>query len=306
MLTRRRMIVALAGGAGAALWTPGARLWAATTVEMGGVRIDAVSDGALILPTDYLYGAVPQEARAVLTEAGISGETVRRDCNLTLLRDGDRTVLFDAGSGSGFMPSAGDLLDALAALEVAPADVTDVVFTHGHPDHLWGVLDDFDDLTFPEAAHFISRTEWDYWLDPETLDATPEARKAFVAGAQRRLPLIEDRVRFFEDGDEILPGVTARATPGHTAGHTSFLITQGEERLLVVGDALLDDHLAFVYPDISGPSDHDPGLAATTRRALLNDLASSGMPLLGFHLPYPGIGMAERVGDAFRFVAESP
>ncbi len=299
MLTRRRLIVGAT--AGAAFMATG-RLWAATTVAFGGTRIDAVSDGALVLPADFVYGALPAEALAIVEQHGTTGADIRRDCNLTLLRDGERTVLFDAGAGPGFMPSTGELIAALAAIGVDPAEVTHVVFTHGHPDHLWGVLDDFDEPAFVNAAYLIGRKEWDHWMAPGTLDATPEDRKSFVVGAQRRLPAIEDRTGFFDDGAEVLPGIFARATHGHTEGHMSFVIERDGESLMVVGDVLVDPHLAFERPDLPGSTDHDPGMAAATRIALLDQLATDRMPFLGYHLPYPGIGRAERVGDAYRYV----
>jgi glyoxylase-like metal-dependent hydrolase (beta-lactamase superfamily II) len=302
MITRRAFIAAAAAAGAAGLAAP--RLWAGARVDLGGARLDAVSDGHLVLPADFLYGDAPQDEIGPILQAhglSASGE-VKRDCNLTLLRDGERTVLFDAGSGAGFMPTAGRLFEGLDALGVDPSEVTHVIFTHGHPDHLWGVLDDFGDLAFPEAAHLFPRPEWNRWMAPGALEAAPEARKAFVAGARNRLPEIEDRTELFDPGKEILPGILAVASHGHTAGHTSFEVRSGGESLMIVGDAIANAHVAFRRPDLAYGVDEDPDRAAATRAALLDRLAGEGMPMLGFHFPFPGIGRAERAEGAYRFV----
>ncbi|MGM0586715.1 MAG: MBL fold metallo-hydrolase [Pseudomonadota bacterium] len=302
MITRRRFIVTAA--AGAAGLSAAGRLWAATGLDLGGgVRIDTVSDGHLVLPREFMFGESPSpEVAAILERHGVEGDMIERPCNLTLLRDGERTVLFDAGSGPTFMESAGRIAEGLSAIGVDPSDVTDVVFTHGHPDHLWGVQDDFGDLAFPEAAHYFPRPEWDYWMQEGLLDDTPEARKSFVVGAQNRLPEIEDVTELFDAGQEVLPGVMAHATHGHTQGHMSFEIRRGSESVMVVGDALADGHLAFEMPQAPAGADHEPERAAATRAKLLDQLATDQMTLIGFHLAEPGVGRAERKGDAYRFV----
>ena len=305
MVTRRRFLTTAAAGV---LGLAGVRrVWANTALDLGGVRIDVVSDGHLVLPANFLFEGLPaDEVRPILERYGVPAEgEVERPCNLTLLRDGERTILFDAGSGGNFMPSAGKIDEALAALDLDPSEITHVVFTHGHPDHLWGVLDDFGDLMFAEAAHLIGRKERDYWMAPETLETIEEERKAFVVGAQNRLPEIEGVAELFDAGQEILPGVRARETYGHTPGHVSFEIAGGDGRsVLVVGDAIANRHLAFERPDLPSGTDHQPEIAAATRKALLEELAETQMPLIGFHLPYPGIGRAERSGETYVFVPE--
>ncbi|WP_084860534.1 MBL fold metallo-hydrolase [Salibaculum halophilum] len=278
--------------------------WTHAQVTLGDIRIDTLSDGNLVLPRDFQFGGLPQDkVTAILERHGITGNELTPDCNITLMRDGTNTVIFDVGAGPNFMPTAGKLWQALDALGVAPADVTHVVFTHAHPDHLWGLQDDFGDLVFPQAEYMIGRVERDYWLDPATPDTIGEARLAFAAGAIRYLGALEDRLTVFEDGAEILPGVAARATFGHTPGHMAFELRGGNESVMVLGDCIGNDHVAFARPEWPYGSDQDPELGAQTRTALLDQLASAQMAVVGFHLPYPGIGRAERSGDAYRFVA---
>ena len=278
------------------------RAFAQTAI--GDFTLTSVSDGNLVLPANMILGGLEADAlAAVQAEFGL-GDTLTPPCNVTLLQAGDRNVLFDVGAGPEFMSSAGFLLDALDAQGLAPEDITDVVFTHGHPDHLWGLLDDFDDLLFSDAAYMIGQTEWDYWTDPATVDSIGADRTTFAVGAARRLDRIADRVTFIGDGAEILPGVAAHATFGHTPGHMAFEVRQGADAVMILGDCIGNHHAAFRFPAMPSGSDQDQTAAAATRVALLDRLASEQMTVLGFHLPGNGLGRVERDGDAYRFVQE--
>ena len=278
--------------------------WAQSSLEIGGVRIDTLSDGHLTLPPGFIFDPMPQDELAtVLAEFGTRpDDPLTPPCNVTLVRRDAQVILFDTGAGTGFQPTAGALVDALEALEIAPEDLTHVVFTHGHPDHLWGVLDDFDDPLFAEAEHMIGRVEWDYWLNEETVDRIGEARAAFAVGAKRRLEALEDQMSFFDDGQEVLPGIAARACYGHTPGHMAFEVRAGSEAVMVVGDAIGNHHVAFARPDWRAGSDQDQETAAISRRALLDQLSVERTALIGFHLPDGGMGRVERKDDGFRFV----
>ncbi|MGJ8588883.1 MAG: MBL fold metallo-hydrolase [Yoonia sp.] len=302
-LTRRQVIQ---GGASAtlsaALTQP---IWAQTTLQAEDRTLNTLSDGNLVLPKSFAFGGTPPEgADELLARYGITGDSMTPDCNVTLLRSGDRTILFDVGSGQEFMPSAGKLLDAFDTLGVDIYDVTDVVFTHAHPDHLWGVRDDFGDLMFPDATYHMGRTEWDYWTDPNTVSTIDEGRVTFAVGAQSRLELLADQINLFEDDQEILPGILSRMTPGHTPGHMSFEVQMGSENVMIVGDSIVNHHIAFEEPSWLAGSDQDPELAVQTRLGLLDQLSTSQMRLIGFHLPGGGLGRAERRGDGFVFVGE--
>ncbi len=278
---------------------------AETTITLQSSVIHSISDGHLTLPGAMFFEDLPEDELApILARHGLTQAQLEPPCNLTLLRQGDRNVLFDAGSGSGFMPTAGMMLDSLDALDLTADDITDVIFTHAHPDHLWGILDDFDDLVFPNATLMIGQGEWDYWTDPDTVNTIGEARASFAVGAARRLEAVADQMRMISDGQEVLPGVMAHATFGHTPGHMSFEIRDGSDALMVGGDAIGNHHVAFARPEWASGSDQDPQLGAQTRVRLMDQLATDQMPLLGFHLPDGGLGRVERAGTAYRFVAE--
>ncbi|UOA14781.1 MULTISPECIES: MBL fold metallo-hydrolase [Sulfitobacter] len=301
MKLNRRMVIA--GMAGAAFAHGPLRAFATTSAQTGDYAFLSVSDGNLVLPRSFFFDGLPQEELAqALAPFNLPHDQLEPPCNLALLRNKERLVLFDAGSGPAFMPSAGTLLDRLEALGVTPDQVTDVIFTHGHPDHLWGVLDDFDDLVFQEARYHMGQVEWEYWRDPKTVETIGAARTAFAVGAARRLDAIEDRMNHFVDGAEVLPGIMAHASFGHTPGHMSFEVGGDSDALMIGGDAIGNHHLAFARPGWASGSDQDPELGAQTRQRLLDKLAHEQTLLMGFHLPNGGLGRVARDGNTYRFV----
>lgn len=302
-LTRRELLraaAALAGGA--ALGLAATRIVRARSLTVDDAELTVLSDGTLTLPMGFVFPDAPkEELDALLAANGMATDALRPDCNVTLLRRGDRLVIFDVGSGSNFMPSAGKLGDSLAAAGIDPADVTDVVFTHAHPDHLWGVTDDFDELVFANADYHIGQHEWDFWSSPDAIGQVPEDRQTFVIGAQNRFAALEGRMRFVSPGDEVVPGVEAVDTAGHTPGHLSFLV-HGGDPLLIVGDAITNAVVSFAHPEWPTGSDQDPALGVKTRLSLLDRLATDRARVVGYHFPHPGAGAVERRGAAYAYL----
>jgi len=274
-------------------------------LQLGSASLLTVSDGSLVLPGEFIFEPMPKtELASVLEPFDVSPQRLMPECNLALYRDGANTVLFDVGSGPDFMPSAGKITESLEALSLSPEDITHVVFTHAHPDHIWGLLDDFDEPLFYEASYFMGRAEWNYWWDPETVSTIGEARAAFAVGAKRRMEMIEDMVTLFDDGDEILPGISAIASPGHTPGHMAFEVRSGSQGALILGDAIGNHHVAFKRPDWPSGSDQDAQTAIQTRKALFDRILTDDLKVVGFHLPQGGVGSVDRSSDGYVFIPE--
>ncbi len=272
-------------------------------INFGHTKITTVSDGSITLPASLTFDTMPKnELDLIINEFSLSQDQLVRECNVTLVETEDRKILFDVGAGIYFLDGMGAILDSLDEQGLAPEDITDVIFTHAHPDHIWGVLDDFDDLLFPEAMYHIGRVEWDYWWNPETVNEVDESRVQTAVGAKTRFEALQDQIEFFDDGDEPIPGVLALMTPGHTPGHMSFEIANGSQSALIVGDALNNHHVAFKRPNWLSGLDQDPEMAALTRQNLLNRSSSEDMLLIGFHLPGGGIGRVVQSGKEYSFV----
>jgi glyoxylase-like metal-dependent hydrolase (beta-lactamase superfamily II) len=301
MITRRTLLATSAAGLAASALPA----FAATphSFKHGAFEVTVVSDGHLVLPTSFLAPTAPPAERAALLQAaGQTAEQYQSPTNITLIRGGDDLILVDMGSGDRFMPTAGKLWDNLKAAGIDKAKITKVIFTHGHPDHLWGAVDEFDDLVLPDATFYVGAAEWDFWQGDDAVRGLPAERAGFVTGARRNYAAIKARVKMFKPGDDIVTGLRAVATPGHTQGHVSLELAGGDG-LIVGGDVLTHPLISFAHPEWKPIADHVPDVAVETRKRLLDRLAADRSRLIGFHLPYPGIGAVERKEGAYRFVA---
>jgi glyoxylase-like metal-dependent hydrolase (beta-lactamase superfamily II) len=295
----RRIFTLGAVGALASSFCGPARAQVMARSKLGDAEVLVLSDGGFQLPLSMLARDTPLPQIEALTGSKGPSETV---LNVTCLKRGDETVLFDCGAGANFLAGSGKLAASLEAAGIAPDSVTHVLFTHLHPDHLWGALDEFDSPAFPNAAWLAAKDEVAFWTDAKVYERLPEDRHAFAAGAQRMLKGIQDGLKTFAAGEEILPGIAAVATPGHTPGHVSFEIRQGSDRLLVLGDAATHPVASFAHPEWRPASDHDADLAVQSRRTVLGRAADEKLRVIGYHLPKGGVGTVERTSNAFRFV----
>jgi glyoxylase-like metal-dependent hydrolase (beta-lactamase superfamily II) len=266
--------------------------------------LSIISDGTLSVPQSFALPETPAEDIArLLTAHDMPSGGGPVPTNVTLVKTGSELVLIDAGSGPTFQPTAGKLTENLEAAGISPDAITKVVFTHGHADHLWGAIDDFGDgERFPNAEYVIGAAEWDFWTDPDTPSRVPDWLKGMAIGSARVLRTLENKIERRNDGDEVAPGLIYLSTPGHTPGHMSVLLESGGKRLLVGGDVFNNNAVSFAKPEWPVGSDFDRDMGIATRKRMLGELASDAMPLIGFHLSWPGHGIVERGGTAYRFI----
>ncbi len=306
--SRRRLLGYLAATTTLSTTLPSlVRAAASPTIHMAsGGELSVLSDGHLDLPPRKPYDTRIEMSQwqGLFDRYQLDPHINQPDCNITVLRNKDKLILFDIGSGANFMNTTGLLPTQLETVGIDPLDVTDVIFTHAHPDHLWGVLDNFDELLCANATHHIHQFEYDYWMDDKTLSGTAENRKTFVIGAQNRLPRLQEQLQFYNWGDEVVAGVEAIDTHGHTPGHTSFAIHNGDNTVLVAGDALTHIALSFEQPKWLISADLDPVAGAATRQMLLERSYNENLKLLAFHLPYPGLGQVDKTRQGYRFIVE--
>ena len=208
-----------------------------------------------------------------------------------LIRDGDRTVLIDAGAGAAFGDKAGKLMGNLKAAGVDPASVTDVLISHSHPDHIGGLVTADGALAFPNATIRMSAAEWTF-LQANAYMAT------LVAA-------ITPKVQAFAPGAVVAPGITSVGLAGHTPGHTLYEIASGNEKLLYAGDTAHQFVVSLAHPEWEMGYDGDKVAGAKQREAELAALAASGERVYFHHFPFPGIGKVQKAAQGYVWVPES-
>lgn len=269
--------------------------------SLGEMQVTALYDGVIDLSPALLKGMDPQDVRQRLERMFIGGPRgVQTAVNAYLVHTGRQLLLIDAGAGQCFGPGVGQMPANLKAAGYTAADVDAVLITHLHPDHLCGLLDDKGRSAFPNATLWAAAKDAAFWLDAQTAAAAPKAMQPFFAMARQAAAPYQaaGRLRTFEAGDAIVPGVQAVPTPGHTPGHTSFLVGSGSNALLVWGDIVHSHAVQFAHPEVSIEFDVDQKAAIASRRDVLARAARETWWVGGAHLPFPGIGhvRAEDVG----------
>ena len=218
--------------------------------------------------------------------------------NSPIVNMGDKLVLFDTGMGTSqaFGPTTGRQQKSMAEAGIKPEDIDAVVFSHAHIDHIGGVVDSSGKVLFPNAQFYIAQSDLDYWTDEGKLGSP---LKDFVVHARKNLMPIRDKLVFYKDGQEFLPGIQALAAPGHTVGHTMFLVTSDGKSFAFLGDLTHHQILLMEHPRMEFSYDTDPKQAAESRVKMLDMLAANKIPVMSYHYPWPGYGHVVKTGEGF-------
>lgn len=249
-----------------------------TRLAIGDIDLSPCDDGLIRLPPQFYVGVDIADHPSLLAEDG----RVHVPIGCYLIRTGDRMVLLDAGMGpvTNKWGEGGRLPAALAALGVTPDAIDTVVCTHLHGDHVGWLVQD-DRPFFPNATVRFGQGDWDRWVTSAAPDDRTRRHFELLDSLGRLEPLSGDMVA-------VAPGLTARHTPGHTEGHYALVVSSGDERAYLLGDAV-ECPLQLEEPDLAVISDVDPALAARTREALWREM--EGTPALMGAAHFPGLQM---------------
>lgn len=292
----------LGGFAASAILLPATRVFAYSNFQVGNVQVTALSDGSLTVPAGFFKGTTDAQQAAL-------GETITLAANTYAYQSGERTFLFDAGSGtehfiSQNFPNIGALPADLAQSGIDANSVTDIVITHMHIDHIGGLVLGGQPV-FPNATIHVSAADWDFWMKPGLANSVPDGLKPMVNAAQTVGGIIGDNIKTYAGEANLGAGVALVPTPGHTPGHSGVMLTAGSEQLMLIGDAFVSERVHFANPDAAWALEFAPDIAAQTRKTLLDRFATDKIMIAGSHLSAPGTGFVERDGSAYRFIPSS-
>ena len=270
-------------------------------LQLGEFEVTALLDGYFTLDPSWILAPEPVKKLAFRQSHLLYGP-VKLQTTAFLLDTGMRRILIDAGTGRAYGATLGQLPESLQLTTASASQITDVVITHMHPDHIGGLLLDDGSARYPSATLWISKAEVGYWGDPEKARrAEPEARPFFEV-AQAVVRAYDGRLRNPTSGQEIAPGLTALDATGHTAGHMVYLATSRHETLMFLGDLFVFGPAQLADPKIGMRFDGNKMLAVRTRQRMLQRLAGESLQVAVAHEPFPGFGYIRDRGAGFEFI----
>ncbi|OAM88211.1 MBL fold metallo-hydrolase [Termitidicoccus mucosus] len=272
---------------------------------LGQFEVTALYDGYLMIENPVLIKTDAADIQSLFARMFISSENgVQTAVNAFLVHTGSHLVLVDVGTAGKFGPTLGHIANNLRAAGYDPAQVDTVLLTHLHPDHACGLLTDDGKAVFPNATVHVSKTEADYWLDEAIAAKAPkELQGMFQMSREAVAPYrAANKLKTYQIGDTLVPGIEAVLTPGHTPGHVSYLLNSLDESMLVWGDIIHSHAVQFAHPEVAVTFDSDAGQAVATRQKILAQAAADRLWIAGAHLPFPGIGHVATEGKAYAWV----
>jgi glyoxylase-like metal-dependent hydrolase (beta-lactamase superfamily II) len=269
-------------------------------MKLGDFTVVALSDGTFDLPGDrLLIEDKPGSVKSLMDRARLPTPTPTT-VNAYLIDTGTQRILVDAGAGDLLGSKLGGLRANLRAAGYRPEGIDKVLLTHLHPDHVGGIASQ-GRPTFPNSTVYADARESAFWLDHSNFaKVDPSVQGAFAGASASLQPYIAiGRFKTFQSGDELVPGVTAIAASGHTAGHTAYRIESRGETLLLWGDLLHVAAVQFRDPNVTIHYDSIPVQARAARERAFADAAEKGYWVAAAHIPFPGIGHVRRADEGY-------
>ncbi|MFC6445230.1 MBL fold metallo-hydrolase [Shinella zoogloeoides] len=275
------------------------------SLKLGSFRILTVRDGMRASGAPNETFGTDQSADAVgalLKENFLPGDTFVNSFTPALVDTGAEVVLFDTGMGEGGRDAGmGRLVEGLKYAGYTPDQISVVVITHMHGDHIGGLMEG-GKPAFPNARYVTGRTEYDFWVNPARMGTPAEqGHQGVLAKVQ---PLAE-KLTFIEDGGEVVPGITGLNAFGHSPGHMIFRIESEGRAMMLTADTANHFVLSLQRPDWEVRFDMDKAQAAATRRKVFDMIATDRLAFIGYHMPFPAAGFVEKAGEGYRFVPVS-
>jgi glyoxylase-like metal-dependent hydrolase (beta-lactamase superfamily II) len=271
--------------------------------QLGNVDVYAISDGTIPIHLPGLLNETSPGEVERLMHSNFLDTVLENSVTGFLIHTKDQLILVDVGCGAFFGPTVGKLKQHLQAAGFRAEDVTAVLLTHLHIDHVGGLLDD-DKMAFPNATVYVSKPEADFWLNPTNKATANKRAEPFFDMAQAAVKLYQQagKIKTFEPGAQLFDGITAVSTPGHTPGQSAYLLQSAGQQMLFIGDIVHVAAVQFTDAAVTINFDVDLKQAAATRRKEFNEIVAKKYWVAAPHLPFPGIGHVKAAGAEYQYV----
>jgi glyoxylase-like metal-dependent hydrolase (beta-lactamase superfamily II) len=279
--------------------------------KVGDIEMTVVTDGLnrYKFADDHVANANRETLNKALEANFMEKDMILNPYNPVVINTGGKLAIVDTGTGEATFTSSkgatGQLLTNLAAAGIDPAAIDTVVISHYHGDHINGLLKADNSLAFPNAEIVVPAVEHKYWMDDGEMSRAPKGRMEGNFKNVRRVFSADllKRVKTYEWDKDVLPGVKAVGTPGHSMGHTSYVVSSGAQKVFVQSDVT---HVPFLFvrnPQWHAFYDQDAAMAETTRRKVYDMLVAEKMMVQGFHFPFPSQAYVQKSGNGYREIA---
>ncbi len=271
-----------------------------TKISVGSIQVTALRDGELYLPKEALVNLREEDAATINNSE--NSALIYGNVNAYLIQSANRNLLIDAGCRELFGPTCGFLQDAMKEAGLELRDITDLFFTHLHPDHIAGAISTDGMAVFENAALQVLGSEHNFWttnnFDPIEVNGADWANLASdVLGAYN------DKKEINSFTKDLIPGVSLLSIPGHTPGHSGFRVDSDNQALVHLGDIIHAPNLQLNDPNASTIFNIDSGEALNSRKKMLDMVSTDRVICTSGHTLEPKFGFIEKYGKGYKFTA---